>query len=92
MRNRPRAKRSSIISASWIGEGDQGQIVITYGRKRSGKLTRLGSGFTGDRDGQGVGVENAEDEGDKGSFGEHGDSECRERGMILTAPGLKFLW
>ena len=57
--------------------------------KRSGKLKRVRSGFTSDRDGQGVDVEGADDEGDESGFGEHDDGECREKEQRMTAPGLR---
>ena len=47
--------------------------------KRSGKLTRFRTGFTGDRNGQGVDVECAEDEGDESGLGEHDDRERRKK-------------
>ena len=81
----------SKISASWVVEGDQSQIVIKYGGERSGKLTLwLRKGFTGDRNGQGVDVESAEEERGKSGFGEHDDRDCREREQITTAPGLEL--
>ena len=81
----PRESMSSKTSASWIVEGDQSQIVV-YSAERSRKLTRVRGGFTGDRNGQGVDVESAEEEGDKSGSGEHDDGECQ----IITAPGLKL--
>ena len=74
-------------SASCV-ETDQSQIVITYGGERSGKLTL--SRFTGDRNGQGVNVENTEEEGSESGFGELDNRECREEERITTAPGLEF--
>ena len=62
-----------------------------YGVERSGKLTLwLRSGFTGDRNAQGVDVESAEDEGGENCFGKHDDRECREVEQITMAPGPKF--
>jgi len=81
----------TLASSSWAVEGDSGQVVIGYSRERSGKLTfRLGSGLTGNRNAQSVGVQSAEDEVGEGGFGEHDDMECREKEQITTAPGLKF--
>ena len=85
----PRESRSSRTSTSWIVGGDQNQIVV-YSAERSRKLTRVRGRFTGDRDGQGVDVESAEEEGDKSGFGEHDDRECRGEEQIITAPGLKL--
>jgi len=54
--------------------------VIRYGRERSGRLTfRLRSRGTGDRNGQGVDGDSADDEGGESDFGEHDDRECREK-------------
>jgi len=72
-------------SIPWAVEGDEGQIVVRYGEERCGKLTFW---LTGDRNGQGVDIESAKDEGNGGGFGEHDDRECREKKQITTAPGL----
>ena len=77
----------SEIWASYV-ERDQSQIVITDGGERSGKLTL--SRFTDDRNGQGVGVNHAEQEGGKSGFGEHDNRGCRKEEQITTAPGLEF--
>ena len=76
--------------SSWAVEGDQGQIVVRYDRKRSGKLTLWLSGRPGDRDGQGVDGECPNDEEGDSSFGEHDDMGCYEEEQITTTPGLKF--
>ena len=57
-----------------------------------GKLTRLRSGFAGDRNGQGTGVEGAEDEGDESGFGEYDYRECREKEQRIMVPGLRFFF
>ena len=57
---------------SWTGEGDQGQIMIRHDKEQLGKLTLwLGSGGTGDWNGQRVDVESAEGEEGESCFGEH---------------------
>ena len=45
----------------------------------------------GDREGQGVDGDSADDEGDESGFGEHDYRERREKEQITTAPGL-WLW
>ena len=70
---------------------DQGQIVVRYGRERSGKLTPWPrSGGAGDRTGQGVDGECPDDEEGESSSGEHDDTERCEEEQITAAPGLKF--
>ena len=65
--------------------------MTRHGKERSGELTFwLRSGFTGDGDTQGVGVESAKGEERESGFGEHDDNECREEERIITAPCLKF--
>ena len=49
-----------------------------------------GSGFTGDRNGQGVDGECADGEENEDGFGEHDDRECRKREQKTEAPGLEF--
>ena len=45
------------------------------------KLTLwLRNGLAGDRNAQGVDIESAENEGGEDGFGEHDDTECREKG------------
>ena len=46
-------------------------------------------GGTGDRNGQGVGGESSNNEGDENEFGEH-DEEFREEEQIIMALGLRF--
>ena len=76
---------------SWTVKVDQGQIVMRCGRERSEKLTLwFRSRGAGDRNGQGVGVESAEDEKGESGFGEHDGRECREKDETIMAPGLKF--
>jgi len=78
-------------STCWAIEGDEGQIVIRYGRERSRKRTFwLGGGGTGDEKGRGVDGEREDGEEGESDFGEHDDRECREKEQITTAPGLRF--
>ena len=61
-----------------------------YGGGQSGKLTVwLRSGFTGDRNAQGVGGESADGEEGEDDFEEHDDRDCREKEQITAAPGLR---
>jgi len=87
-----RPRLSIQVSSSWTVEGEQSQIVVRCDRGRSGKFTLwLRSRGAGDRNDQRVDGESPDGEEGEGGFKEHAnDMECREKGRITTAPGLKF--